>query len=49
MRVGTGKWWLVNILCEINDNAPRFCLVLSDAHLPSEKPNMKSFVKIVNV
>ena len=35
--------------CEISDNAPRFCLLLSEAYsYPCETPNMKSLVKIVN-
>ena len=32
------------ILCEINDNAPGFCLALSEAYsLSCEAPNMRCF------
>ena len=34
--------------CEINDNAPSFCLVLSEAHLPCETPNIACFAKLAN-
>ena len=38
----------VLIFCEVNDNALSFSLVLSEAHLPCETPNMECFSKIVN-
>ena len=36
------------MFCEINDNVPGFCLVLSEAHLPCEIHNMECFAKIIN-
>ena len=36
------------IFCELNDNAPSFCLALSEAHLPCGTPNMECFAKVVN-
>ena len=38
------------MFCEINDNTPGFCLVLSEAYSqPCKTNNMKCFEKIVNV
>ena len=36
------------IFCEINDNAPSLCLILSEVHLPCDTPDMECFAKIVN-
>ena len=39
----------VLIFCGISENAPRFCLALSEAYLQLyETPNMKYFAKLVN-
>ena len=37
------------IFCGISENAPRFCLALSEAYLQlCETPNLKCFAKLVN-